>query len=304
MRALVTGATGFIGSNLVKRLLRDGHKVIALGAAHEQALPDHTNLVLHNIPFYRFDWEGAHGIDAVFHQAAITDTRVTDRDEMMRINNDLAYEFIENALNHTTARIVYASSCAVYGKSQAPFVEGKGENPVNEYGESKLKLDQRVREGILSGGPSRVVGLRYSNVFGPGESHKGKMASMIYQIGQQLSRGEKPKIFSDGEQKRDFIYIDDVVSANVLAGQATAGGIVNCGSGVASTFNDMVSYVQRTIGTNMATDYIHSNPFSERFQMHTECDMTLAHILIGFKPRHTLKRGISKYHASGALTAA
>lgn len=299
----MTGATGFIGSNLTKKLLEKGHSVIALGSNGEQTLPDHPNLVFRRIPFYEFEWNEAKDIEAVFHQAAITDTRVRDRELMLRINTERAYDFIAAALKNTSARIVYASSCAVYGKSEAPFVEGKGENPVNEYGESKLLLDKVVRENILNGRSSRVVGLRYSNVFGPGESHKGEMASMIYKIAQQLRKGENPQIFSDGEQKRDFIYVGDVVAANLCAAQWDVGGIVNCGSGIATTFNEMVSQVQRVVGTDRAIDYMPVNPLSSRFQTHTECDMTLAERLIGFKARHGLKRGISKYYASGLLTA-
>ncbi len=303
MIALVTGATGFIGSNLIKRLLQDGHTVIALGASGEQTLPDHPRLVFRGTPFYEVDWKEVRDVEAVFHQAAITDTRVQDRELMMRINRDEAAKFINEALTNTNARVVYASSCAVYGKSPAPFVEGQGESPVNVYGESKLELDEAIR-GIMRRGCSRVVGLRYSNVFGPGESHKGAMASMVYQVAQQLKEGHNPRIFQRGEQQRDFIYIDDVVEANLRAAETKRSDIVNCGSGRANTFNDMVAHVQRVMGTQRVIDYLPVNPHSPRFQTHTECDMTRAEKAIGFKPRYTLEEGVSKYHASGALTVA
>jgi ADP-L-glycero-D-manno-heptose 6-epimerase len=157
---------------------------------------------------------------------------------------------------------------------------------------------------MIRGGCSRVVGLRYSNVFGPGESHKGEMASMIYQIAQQIKEGHNPRIFQQGEQKRDFVYIEDVVEANLLAAQARGSYIVNCGSGAANTFNEMVSQVQRVLGTDRAIDYIPTNPHSSRFQMHTECDMSCAERTIGFKPRYTLEQGVSRYYASGTLTTA
>jgi ADP-L-glycero-D-manno-heptose 6-epimerase len=149
-----------------------------------------------------------------------------------------------------------------------------------------------------------IEGLRYSNVFGPGESHKGPMTSMVYKFGMQISQGERPRLFSWGGQKRDFIYIDDVVEANLRAARAKGSHIVNCGSGVATRFNTVVGEVQRLCNRLGPFDYLQKNPYQDAFQNHTECDTTLAERAIGFRAKNSVKEGIEKYYASGVLTAA
>jgi ADP-L-glycero-D-manno-heptose 6-epimerase len=191
----------------------------------------------------------------------------------------------------------------VYGGSEAPFVEGRGEKPLNVYGESKLRLDEAVRE-MIEDGCSRIVGLRYSNVFGPGESHKGAMTSMVYKFGRQISSKERPSLFSWGGQKRDFIYVDDVVEANLCAARAEGSHIVNCGSGVATRFNTVVGEVQRVYSRPGPFAYMPENPYKATFQDHTECDTSLAERTIGFRAKISVREGIAKYHESGALTAA
>ena len=144
-----------------------------------------------------------------------------------------------------------------------------------------------------------IVGLRYCNVYGPGESHKGKRSSMIYQLAQQISKGN-PRIFKMGEQKRDFIYVKDVVEANILASKAKESCIVNCGLGKATTFNRIIEILNKALGTNRKTEYI-DNPYADQYQNFTECDMNLAKQKIGFAPEYGIEKGIKDYYESGFL---
>jgi ADP-L-glycero-D-manno-heptose 6-epimerase len=144
-----------------------------------------------------------------------------------------------------------------------------------------------------------IVALRYSNVYGPGEDHKGKLASMIQQLAKQMRAGRQPRIFSPGEQKRDFVFIEDVVQANLSAARAKSPGVFNIGAGRSWTFNEVVAELNRVLKTNLAPDYF-ANPYGFT-QDWTETDLTLARAQLGFEPKFDLRRGIEAYSASGKL---
>ncbi len=298
-KALVTGGTGFIGSNLVRTLDAQGWDVIVTGSDAEQKLSGFRGPILQPT-FHDIDWEKIGSIDVLFHQAAITDTLVTDREKMFFVNVEAVKPLFASAVNAGCRRIVYASSTAVYGNVPAPYREDGPLAPLNPYGESKKALDEFAMR-FAGGNPDTiVVGLRYCNVYGPGESHKGKMASMVYQLARQMKVGD-PKIFKYGEQRRDYIYVKDAVRANLLAAQAGASGTVNCGFGKARTFNDVIATLNRVMGTTRKPVYI-DNPYAATYQTYTECDMTRAKELIEFVPEYDLERGISDYAMSGALS--
>jgi ADP-L-glycero-D-manno-heptose 6-epimerase len=295
MKYLVTGGTGFIGSNIAKHLHAQGHNVIVTGTRGEQSLTDIPILDPQHI-----DWAALGKFDAVFHQAALVDTLVLDEQKMFAANVDFAKHVFENAVAHGCKQIVYASSTATYGDAPAPYIEDvTPQNPLNPYGASKKALEAMAIAFGNEHPDVVLVGLRYCNVYGPGESHKGKMANYIYQLAQQMQAGN-PRVFKHGEQKRDHIYVKDVVRANVLAAEAKKSCIVNCGSGTATTFNDIIAILNETLGLNRATEYI-DNPYADRYQSHTECDMTQAKEKIGFVPQFDVRAGIKDYHASGFL---
>lgn len=298
MRVLVTGGTGFIGSNLVLKLLDEGHEVIATGTPGEQDLSKFPVRLL-PADYSVLDWKRLGPIDVVFHQAANNDTTLLDRARMFRENVDAGRRLFEEAAAHGCARLVYASSCAVYGNTPAPYREDGPVRALNPYAESKLAFDAWAGQFARAHPEVRIVGLRYSNVYGPRENHKGKRATMIYQLAQQMLRGN-PRLFHHGEQKRDYVYISDAVRANLLACEANESGVVNCGSGTATSFNDLVSLLNAALGLRRTPEYI-ENPYAERYQNHTECDMTLALERIGFVPAVDITEGIRRYTASGFL---
>ena len=322
-KVLVTGGNGFVGSNLALKLASQGHKVIAtdkevrttlLNSKLKQVIKPLEDLINPSTTY----WDSLIGpIDILFHEAAITDTYVADRSEMFRVNLHLSMDLFQKAVEKGCKKIVYASSTAVYGDSEAPYKEGvTKESPLNVYGSSKMALDQWAAGFASRNSDILIVGLRYCNIYGPREEHKGKlkivskegeifeMASMIYQLAQQITSGKNPRIFKFGEQKRDFIYIDDLVRATILASRARESCIVNCGSGKATTFNEIVDLLNQILGTNKKTEYFDiPESIKRNYQSYTQCDMSLAREKIGFEPKFDIESGIKAYYESGFLTA-
>jgi ADP-L-glycero-D-manno-heptose 6-epimerase len=298
MQILVTGGSGFVGQNLTKRLIADGHNVTIVSTGTEPKI-DGVKKVLY-MGLTGIDMKECQGMDVVIHQMANNDTRCTDKNEMERANVFGPIKLFEVAANFGCKKFVYASSTAVYGASPAPYYEDRTEiKPLNVYGESKAKFDAFAMR-FSRDYHVYVTGLRYCNIYGPGEEHKGKRMSMIGQIIRQIKAGVSPKLFTDGEQKRDWIYVDDVVNANLLAmsrDEGKFGEIYNIGSGKAETFNDIVkTTVKNMIVPLQATtpEYIDC-PFKDEYQDFTECCIDKAKRDLGFEPKYDLQLGIKEY---------
>ena len=235
--------------------------------------------------------------DVIFHEASITDTTVHDANLMMRRNVE-GFRNVLDLAERWGAQVVWASSAATYGRLPPPHAEGVEPAPLNVYGYSKLAMEHLAAK-YAERLPHPTVGLRYFNVYGPGEHHKAKFASMIGQLARVMKHGERPRIFKQGEQKRDFVYIDDVVDANLLATQCHESGVYNVGSGAAASFNDVVAQLNRALGTDLPPDYI-DNPY-DFFQTHTEADLTRSRERLRYAPKYDLPKGVDAYAASGQL---
>ncbi len=299
MKILVTGGTGFIGSNLASHLSKENYDLLITGNEGEQKVEGFKGKHLGS-NFMNIDWDSINKIDILFHQAAINDTTLLDRKEMFRVNFYAAKELFKKSTEKGCKRIVYASSTAVYGNLPTPYKEDGLTHPLNPYAESKKLLDDFAMQFADQNPDIVIVGLRYCNVYGPGEQHKGKRASMVYQLARQMLNSN-PRLFKYGEQKRDYIYIKDVVEANVLASKATQSCIINCGFGKSVSFNSLVEILNKVIGTNRVPEYI-DNPYEDKYQYHTECDINLARQLIGFVPKFDIESGIIDYYRNGSLT--
>lgn len=287
MKILLTGATGFIGSNLAKKLAADGHDLLYTSGSGKENIVQ-GNLVCRD--FCKIDFTNLPNIDVLFHQAAITDTLVRDKKEMMRVNCHESINLFEKSIKAGCKNIVYASSCAVYGNVTTPFKEDGPKEPLNEYAESKLELD-KIAQSIDK---AIVIGLRYSNVYGPGEEHKKHYASMVYKLAKQVHEKQNPILYEWGEQKRDIVYVEDVVRLNLAAMKAKKNGVYNGGSGKATSYNEIIELLQEFIGVKKPINYI-KNPVEANFQNLTWCDMSRSKEDLGHEVKYDAKNGIKDF---------
>lgn len=297
---LITGGVGFIGSNLALKLQKDypNSKILVLddfSSANFKNLKGFKGIVYScdastdELFFKVEDFKP----DIIFHLASITDTTVTDQEYMMRRNVDGFKNILEFAYDNESI-VVYASSASVYGnvKEYVPLKEDREKSPENVYAFSKYIMDNLAQEFSDKTG-LKIVGVRYFNVYGPREAHKGKFASMIYQLYLQMKQGNRPRIFKWGEQKRDFIYVKDAVDATILAAKAPKSTVYNVGSGEATSFNDVIKYLNQALGTNLEPEYFDC-PY-DFYQEYTQADMTKIKEELGFVPRYSIQRGIKEY---------
>lgn len=306
---VVTGGAGFIGSNIVKALNSQGIKDILV----VDDLTDGTkfkNIVNCEILDYldkddflnNLSQEPGYCIQikAVLHQGACSETTEWNGRYMMKNNYEYSKQLFHTCL---TANIpfIYASSAAVYGLTTIFKEVNEYENPLNVYGYSKLQFDNYVRR-YLDSADSQVVGLRYFNVFGPGEQHKGKMASVIFHFYNQLKQHGKVNLFEgcegykNGEQQRDFIYVDDIVKINLwFLNNPNKSGIYNVGTSCNRSFNDVANNVINYFKKG-SINYI---PFPDHlkgyYQSFTKADISLLKEAGYLDQFHTLEEGINKY---------
>jgi len=301
VRILVTGGAGFIGSNLALQLASDGHDVVVVddfSSAHwSNLIGFRGDVVTLDVstplsPLVRLD-----PCQVIFHQASITDTAVTDQPKMMS-NNVEGFRNVLNLAGDWNSRVIWAGSASVYGRGQAPMKESASPQPLNAYAYSKLVME-RLADQYRAKLKHPIIGLRYFNVYGPGEDHKGRFASMIHQLARQMRAGQRPRIFTAGQQRRDFVYVGDVVQANLRAMKGHRGGAFNVGSGKSWSFNEVVAELNRVLQTSLQPDYF-ENPYSFT-QDWTEADITESHRSFGYESKYDLARGIDAYSATGKL---
>jgi len=301
-RIVVTGGAGFIGSNITAALLARANTDVVV--VDDFSSGDWRNLRPLDCEVRAADCDDAQLLDeiaagrytAVYHEAAITDTTVMDQRLMVEVNTN-AFAKLLAATAKSNTRLIYASSAGVYGNAPAPNAIGRGEVPENIYGFSKLAMD-RIASRWYQRHPSVIMGLRYFNVYGAGETHKNerdgnKTASMMLQLYEQIRAGKTPRLFKYGEQSRDFVYIRDVVAANLAALTAPRSGVCNVGSGKARCFNDVVEALRSSMAVEVEVEYF-DNPFSF-YQNHTEADLTEAKALLNWQPQWKMEDGIADY---------
>tara|TARA_B100001769_G_scaffold231960_1_gene194822 strand:- start:28 stop:948 length:921 start_codon:yes stop_codon:yes gene_type:complete len=241
---VITGAAGFIGFNIAKRLNLMGiEDLILLDDKEKFPKPKKfLNLKFKEYRHYR-DLKNLGNIKYIFHQGACSDTMEYNREFMMDINFEYSKEILSIARS-SKSKFIYASSASVYGLNEDSQEIQTNEAPLNIYAESKLLFDQYVMAQDYP-----AVGLRYFNVYGIGEEDKAKMASMAYKMNEEYVKSNKISLFKgtggykDGEQKRDFIYIDDVVSINMFFMNNSFHDIYNVGTGKAETFNEIANNI-------------------------------------------------------------
>jgi ADP-L-glycero-D-manno-heptose 6-epimerase len=285
---IVTGGAGFIGSNVVQALtergcddvvvvddLTDGHKFVNISNLNIADYLDKDDF----IDRLAADKKFAKGITAILHLGACSETTEWDGRFMMQNN----YSYSQKLLHHcllNKAQFIYASSAAVYGGAKEFVEDPLFENPLNVYGYSKIQFDRYVRR-VAVNAESQVVGLRYFNVYGPREQHKGSMASVAFHFNNQIREEGVANLFmgtdsyGDGEQLRDFVYIDDISNVNLwFLDNPTVSGIFNAGTGRAQSFNDVANAVIQWHGKGKIRYVPFPDHLRGAYQSFTQADLT------------------------------
>lgn len=306
---VVTGGAGFIGSQLVSGLNRIGRNDVIV----VDDLTDgkkFVNLAINNIADYidKVDFRRlldrrdplCDKIEFIFHQGACSTTTEWDGHYMMDNNYTYSKELLHFSLEKSIP-FVYASSAAVYGVNTRFDEKSENESPINVYGYSKLLFDNYIRR-LMPEIKSQVIGLRYFNVYGPGEAHKKNMASVIYHFNNQIKETGELKLFegshgyADGEQLRDFVFVDDVTNVNLWCMKnPEVSGIFNVGTGKSNSFNDIAKAVIDWHGKGDIHYISFPESLKESYQSFTEADIVNLRSA-GYEHEFTtIKDGVNSY---------
>jgi len=290
---VVTGGCGFIGSNLVERLVKEGYNVTVFDDLSTGNLKNIDGL---DVKFFKEPYEKipllVRGVELIFHLGIPSSSPMYRRDPYLvgKAIND-AISILECAKKYGS-KIVYASTSSLYNGNPIPYSEDMPTYVTDYYTECRYAIERLSKLYNLL---FRVksVGLRLFSVYGPKEKYKGEYANIVSQFLWLIQRDEPPVIFGDGTQTRDFIYVEDVVEAFMLAAEKEFDcEIFNVGTGVAHSFNEVVDLVNRLLGKNVKPIY-KPNPI-KNYVYHTLADTTKAEKILGFKAKVTLEEGIKK----------
>lgn len=303
LKVLVTGGAGFIGSHLVDELLSRRYEVRVIDNLYSGNI---QNVERHDgNPSFEFtegdirdqDFveEALRGVDGVFHEAAITSVPVSVEkpDLTEEVNVDGTKNLLEGSLSEGVNRFVFASSCAIYGAPEdLPLKEDSRAAPASPYAESKFSAENKCREYRGKNGLEPMI-LRYFNVYGPGQSG-GRYAGVISKFLERLEKDEPPIIYGDGDQTRDFVFVEDVVKANILAleGNGTPGRPYNIGSGRAISINELCEKMMNVVGKpQIEPEYEEARKGDIR---HSKADLKRAVEELNYRPSVSLKQGLQK----------
>jgi ADP-L-glycero-D-manno-heptose 6-epimerase len=308
---LITGGAGFIGSNLAFYFQENfpHSKIIVFDCFRSDEIFPNGNLKsfghYKNLIGFKGDvicgninnqvdlaLLGDYKFDYIFHQAAISDTRVYDQEIIMKTNVNSFHDLLAIS-KKDSAVMVYASSAATYGNLPSPQTVGI-ESPENPYGFSKYIMDQIATRYLKENPDLLIVGLRFFNVYGPREYYKANTSSMVIQLGHQILDGKIPRLFKGSDRIfRDFIYIDDVLQACIKACDSKQNGSYNVATGIPRSFQEIADILQNELDTDLGTEYF-SNPY-DGYQMNTKADILSTRKNLSFMPRFSLEKGIKAY---------
>lgn len=299
MKVLVTGGAGFIGSHLVETLVADGHAVTvidSLRSGHEKNL----DAVKNKITFVKGDIldektlaNAMKGQEAVFHLAAIASVpySVEHPLETHDVNTTGTLRVLLAARTAGVKKFVYSSTAAVYGDEPTlPKTELSVLKPQTPYALSKLAGEHYVRLFHTLYG-MHTIALRYFNVYGPRQDPASPYSGVITKFTTLLKAGKQPVIFGDGLQTRDFVFVKDVVQANIKALASTHTGVFNIGTGVQASINELLAHLNEALDTNMMARY------EERKAgdiIHSVSDIAVARKILGYAPQTTLHEGLEQ----------
>lgn len=309
MKVLITGGTDFIGSNLAKRLVDLEYEVWATGnLSQRHKLPKEVKFLPHGI--MGIDWSrlknelGGDTLDVTFHYAEDIDSTSDDK-EMEFLNVASALKVFEKTIDLGCRKVVFASSAEVYGHAPIPYLENGICQPLNSYANSKLFLERAVN--IMSRNIPDVtfIGLRLANVYGPGEDYKDSFASDVFKMSKQI-RYRPPLVYGKGHYKRDYIFIDDVVEANLLAMASSKNEIYNCGTGDSISHNDLFDILKNVLNIKSwsSPNYINHPDIGDPKRLPVEniqCDVNKIKDELGFEAKYNIQDGVNEYYARNGI---
>ncbi|MCX6775957.1 MAG: NAD-dependent epimerase/dehydratase family protein [Candidatus Micrarchaeota archaeon] len=299
-RILVTGGAGFIGSNIAKRLVELGHEV---SVADNLFLGRKDNLKGLDVKFYKTDLRDEKLTDGlfrkgkfeyVFHEAGCSSAPMFDNDPRHAIDVNVRgfMNVLQGAKESGVKRVIYASTSSLYHDLTPPHIESMNVVPKSFYTISKYVMEICARQYLDEHGVESI-GMRYFSVYGPNELHKGRFANIISQFLWVMRKGQRPVIYGDGSQARDFTYVDDVVDANIRTMRnGKAGEVYNIGTGSMTTFNQVVELLNKHLGKNIKPKHI-PNPVHNYVPV-TGASTEKAQRELGFVNRYELNEGIKK----------
>ncbi len=298
MDVLVTGGAGFIGSHLSEELAKD-NEVTAIDNLSTGKLENIRRLIdnkkivfkkgdIRDLEFLKSEFEGA---DYVFHQAAVVSVPKSVEKPLLTndVNTNGTLSVLIAARDCNVKKVVFASSCAVYGDNpHLPLKEDMLPMPLSPYASSKLAGEYYCQVFTKAYGLS-TSSLRYFNVYGPRQDVNSDYAAVIPKFIKRVLENKPPIIYGDGEQTRDFIFVKDVVNANILAAESSATGIFNTASGEKTSIDELASTLMSITGTNL--NLIHEKPRQGDIK-HSAADISKAREKLNFKPKHSLEEGL------------
>lgn len=300
MKILVTGGAGFIGSNLVKELVKQGHEVTVLDnyflgcEENLKDVKDKINLVVGDIKDFELVNKLMKGVDFVFHEAAASSAPMYDKNlqEVVSFNIKGFLNILISAEQNNVKRVIYASTSSIYGDLDIPHKEEMLVTPPNFYSATKYSMEHLAKI-FTEKYALETVGFRYFSVYGPNEKAKGRYANIISQFLWDMKDGKRPVIYGDGEQTRDFTYVKDIVKANILAmdmEKKIGGEVFNIGTGKRNSFNEIIEILNKVLGKSIKPVYI-ENPI-KNYVSHTLAGIKKAEKLLGFTAKYSLVEGI------------
>ncbi|MEM3422839.1 MAG: SDR family oxidoreductase [Candidatus Bilamarchaeaceae archaeon] len=300
MRVLVTGGAGFIGSHLAEALLKRGHAVRILdnfSTGKEENIKDIENsieIIRGSITEKEVLENAIENVDYVLHHAAqisVVDS-IKNPKKTWEINIKGTKLLLNAAVKNKVKKVILASSAAVYGNEPGlPKTEQMRTKPTSPYGDSKL-MNEYMAQKYHQQDKINIISLRYFNVYGPRQHPQSAYAGVISKFMEKMIKGERPIIYGNGEQTRDFVYVEDVVSANILALESTVkNGIYNIGSGKETSLNELVKTLNEILGTKIEPIY---EPPREGDIQRSVADISKAKKDLGYIPKYTLKEGLTK----------
>ena len=296
MKILVTGGAGFIGSNIVERLVKEGHEVTVVDNLHTGNL-DNLKNVKSKIKFIECDSGGfpdktKEKFDVIFHEGSYSSTPMYKKNPLLTANVIQDFIRILEYAKENKTKIVWASTSSMYSGQKPPHRENMKVEVTDFYTEGRYEME-RLSQLYHQLYGVKSIGLRYFSVYGPHEESKKTYANLISQFLWALQKDEPPEVYGDGEQTRDFTYVEDIVEANILAMNSNVDfGIYNIGTGDTTTINQMINLLKQKTGKHIETKYI-ENPIKNYVYI-TQADISKAERELKFKAKIKLEKGIEK----------